>query len=99
MTKLLELKSPKERFARSINVERDVEGAAIEGYLPVGRAIESLSRLAAALSNPESEAALSITGPYGSGKSSLLVLIDAVLGPVGSPAFTAANELLRASSA
>ena len=33
------------RFARSANVERDLSVAAIEGYLPTGRALDVVSRI------------------------------------------------------
>jgi len=92
--RLIELKAPRPRFARSINVERDSGSGAIEGYLPVGRAIDALDRLAAALGREDVEVALSITGPYGSGKSSLAIIIDALLGPTNDPARQAAEELL-----
>ena len=38
--------------------------------------------------------AFSITGPYGSGKSSMAVVIDALLGPAGDPAQIAAMDFL-----
>ena len=95
MTRLIELKSPKSRFARSINVERDNDGTAIDGYLPVGRAIDVIGRLASALNRDESEVAFSITGPYGSGKSSLAVVIDALLGPFDDRARVSAESFLR----
>ena len=92
--KLIDLKAPRPRFARSINVERDAGSSAIDGYLPVGRAIDALDRLATALGRNDVEVALSITGPYGSGKSSLAIIIDALLGPKDDPARRAAEELL-----
>ena len=98
MTSLLELKAPKQRFARSINVERDAGTSAIEGYLPVGRAMESIDRLARALSSSHSEAALSVTGPYGSGKSSLALLLDSLLSESASPARHAAETLLETAA-
>ena len=52
-------------------------------------------RLAIALDNDDAEVALSITGPYGSGKSSLAVLIDALLGPSDDPARASAEDVLR----
>jgi hypothetical protein len=94
MTRLIDMKAPRPRFARSINVERDAGGSAIDGYLPVGRAIDTISRLASALEREDVEVALSITGPYGSGKSSLAVIIDALLGPSNDPATSSAEELL-----
>lgn len=94
MTNLIALKAPRARFARSINVERDAGSNAIDGYLPVGRAIDTIARLASALTSDDVEVALSITGPYGSGKSSLAVVIDALLGPATEPARVSAQELL-----
>lgn len=94
MTLLIELKAPRPRFARSINVERDAGGSAIDGYLPVGRAIDVVTRLARALDADDVECALSVTGPYGSGKSSLALFIDALLGPAHDPARKSAEELL-----
>jgi len=93
--KLIDLKAPRSRFARSINVERDSGSEAIDGYLPVGRAIDAISRLAAALNQKEAEVALSITGPYGSGKSSLAIIIDALLGPANDQARRSAERLLE----
>jgi hypothetical protein len=94
MTQLIELRAPRARFARSLNVERDAGSDAIDGYLPVGRAIDAVARLAAALDQDDVEVALSITGPYGSGKSSLALLIDALLGPATDRARSSAEELL-----
>src|SRR5665213_3313278 len=95
MTTLLELRAPKQRFARSINLERDIGSHAIDGYLPVGRALDVIGRLALALIDREAEIAFSVTGPYGSGKSSLALVIDALLGPAGEHARSSAEDLLR----
>lgn len=97
MTKLVEVRGVKERFARSINLERDVASDALSGYLPVGRALESLDRLALAMTG-SSESALSVTGPYGSGKSSLALLMDAAFAPARSKEFKTAKALLEESS-
>jgi hypothetical protein len=95
MTRLIDLKAPKQRFARSINVERDSDGSAIEGYLPVGRAIDVIYRLASALDRSDTERALSVTGPYGSGKSSLAVVIDALIAPANDSARIKADTFLK----
>lgn len=94
MTRLIELKRPKDRFARSINVERDAGSAAIDGYLPVGRAIESIDRLGRAMLSDSAEVALSVTGPYGSGKSSLALVIDSLFAPMSDPARISAEAML-----
>ena len=94
MSSLIEHKAPRPRFARSINVERDSGTSAVDGYLPVGRAVDAITRLATALDRDDVEVAISITGPYGSGKSSLAIVLDALLGPRGDAARESAEELL-----
>ena len=94
MTKLIDLKKPKDRFARSINVERDQNSKAIDSWIPVGRAIDAISRIARSLNDNELETAFSITGPYGSGKSSLAVVLDALCSSSSDANYLAANSLL-----
>ncbi|UFN46441.1 hypothetical protein [Nocardioides okcheonensis] len=97
MTALIDLKSPKERFARSVNVERDSGSHAIDGYLPVGRAIDSVDRLAAAMLG-HGEVALSVTGPYGTGKSSLALLLDCLFAPSDHRGRESAEAALTAAA-
>lgn len=92
---LLSVRQPRARFARSINVERDVDGGALDSYLPVGRALDAIDRLASLMLASDTERALSITGPYGSGKSSLAVLIDALLSGAAASPRTQAFDLLK----
>lgn len=94
MKYLIDFKSPKERFARSINVERDAGSSAIDGYIPVGRSVDAISRIARAISDPSSEKAFSITGPYGSGKSSLAVILDALFANTNDRSRQSAHDLL-----
>ncbi len=64
------------RFARSVSLTRDAgRPDALAGYVltPNGRAV--FSRLAAALRGESSTRSWSVTGPYGSGKSALSLLI------------------------
>lgn len=98
MKSLSSQKRVKPRFARSINIERDSGTNAVDGYLPVGRALEAISRLAGALDRSDVEVAISITGPYGSGKSSLALIIDALLGPVKDPARVSASSMLLSAA-
>ncbi len=68
------------RFARSVALTRDAGRCdALDGYLltPTGRDI--LRRLAAASRGESSTRAWSVTGPYGSGKSSLALLAAQLL--------------------
>lgn len=90
-----ELIEPKARFTRSANVERDAGRADLDGFLPTGRALDVVARLTRSILDPYATRAFSITGPYGTGKSSLAVFIDALLGDVAAPAFTSALATLE----
>lgn len=71
-----------ERFARSANLERDADRPEpLDGYIITARALEVVERVATAAATGPSGGAWSLTGPYGSGKSSLALLLDAALGP------------------
>lgn len=76
------------RFARSANLERDA-AAGMSEYRVTGRAREVIRRIGTGLTDPREGRALSITGTYGSGKSSLAVFLGALLGP---------NRTLRAQA-
>src|SRR3954447_14746562 len=92
---LEEVRRPRTRFARSINLERDQgKPDPIAAYLPVGRALDVVSRLAASLLDESAETAIAITGPYGSGKSSLGLLLDALSAAEGDPLLQRSAEVL-----
>lgn len=82
------------QFARSVNVERDTASGELDGYLPTARALETTRRVAAAMTNRDLTRAWSVTGPYGSGKSSLALLLDALCGPSTDPRRKRALSLL-----
>jgi hypothetical protein len=94
---LADLRKVRGRFARSISVERDSGTAIVESYLPTGRSLDAVRRFARSMHHPEGGRALSITGPYGSGKSSLAVFVDALVATAGTPARQAAEEILVAA--
>ena len=72
------------RFARSANLERDVDRPEpLDGYIVTARALDVVERVAAAAASGPAGGAWSLTGPYGSGKSSLALLLDAAFGPAG----------------
>jgi hypothetical protein len=84
------------RFARSIRLDKDAGHAErLDGYLPTGRSLEVVRRLAQALLHPAGARAFSITGPYGSGKSSLALFIDALLSHAEEGAHQAALRLIE----
>ena len=69
------------RFARSANVERDLARAEpLDGYVLTARGRDAVERVAAVAATGSAGGAWSLTGPYGSGKSSLALLLDAAFG-------------------
>jgi hypothetical protein len=83
VTTLAEALSVRSQFARSANLERDAENVEpLDGYVVTARALDVVERVTAAALGPAG-GAWSITGPYGSGKSSLGLLLDAAFGPPG----------------
>jgi hypothetical protein len=69
------------RYARSVRL--DAAGPdALDGYLPTARALDVTRRIINGIAAPDGTRAFSITGPYGSGKSSLAVFLDALLGRI-----------------
>lgn len=82
------------RFSRSINVEHAHGRSAVDGYLPTGRALDVIRRVDRALNAPNGGRAFSITGPHGSGKSSLATFLSALLGPARASERAAAEAIL-----
>ena len=69
------------RFARSANLERDASRPEpLDGYVVTARALDVIERIMNVAATGSAGGAWSLTGPYGSGKSSLALLIDAALG-------------------
>jgi hypothetical protein len=95
--KLADAVGVRARFARSVNVELDAKPAGLEGYLPTGRALDVVRRVARGLGEPASGRALSITGPHGTGKSSLAVFLDALCAPAATAEHRVAWEILHAA--
>ncbi len=73
------------RFARSANIERDMaQRQPLDGYIVTAKALDVVERVATVAATGSAGGAWSLTGPYGSGKSSLALLLDAGFGPSGS---------------
>jgi len=84
MTLLAESIAVAPRFARSANLERDAARLEpLQGYVVTARALDVVERIAATAAGSGAGGAWSLTGPYGSGKSSLGLLLDAAFGPPG----------------
>lgn len=95
MTRLDQFVAVKGRFARSVRSDKDSgQAAQLDGYLPTARSLEVVRRIVNGMHVDGGTRAFSITGPYGSGKSSLAVFLDALLGRSGSAAHKAAVRLL-----
>lgn len=87
------------RFAKSANLERDAGRAQpLEGYVVTSRALEAVERMLTVAASQQAGGAWSLTGPYGSGKSSLALLLDALFGPDGTTRDTAVTLLEAANS-
>ena len=86
------------RFARSASLERDIaRREPLDGYVVTARALDVVERIAATAANGVAGGAWSLTGPYGSGKSSLALLLDAAFGERDATR-AAATELIEATS-
>ena len=81
MPKLADSIAVRARFARSASLERDLaRSEPLDGYVVTARALDALERIAETAATGTAGGAWSLTGPYGSGKSSLALLIDAAFG-------------------
>ena len=85
MTALAKFIEVNERFARSANLSRDADRIEpLQGYVVTARAQDVVERIARIAALQKSGGAWSLTGPYGSGKSSLCLLLDAAFGPISA---------------
>src|SRR3954469_16245695 len=65
----------KQSVGRSVNVERDTSTAVLDSYIVTARTTDLVRRFVGAIRNPSTGRALSLTGPYGCGKSSVAVFV------------------------
>ncbi|MCY4456391.1 MAG: hypothetical protein OXB90_00395 [Acidimicrobiaceae bacterium] len=83
MATLADVVKVENRFARSANLERDsAKLEPLDGYIVTARALDVVERIATTAAHGGAGGAWSLTGPYGSGKSSLALLLDAACGAV-----------------
>lgn len=82
-------------IARSANLERDVL-VPLDHYLPTACALDGVRRWARSMVAHSATRAWSITGPYGSGKSSFALLLSGLAAPREDPARQRADELVHA---
>ena len=86
------------RFARSVNLDRDCDQeSSLSGYIVTSRTLSVVRQVAETAALGKSGGAWSLTGPYGSGKSSLAILLDALFGPSSKTRYKALKLLDEAS--
>ena len=84
MARLADSVAVRGRFARSANLERDRDRPEpLDGYVLTSRGTDMVKRIATAAADGPAGGAWTVTGPYGSGKSSLALLLDAAFGGHG----------------
>jgi energy-coupling factor transporter ATP-binding protein EcfA2 len=88
---LSHLISPVPRYARASNLERDSGEATTADYHLVAPGLDVIRRII----RVGDTRALVVTGPFGSGKSTFALFLDALLGPASSPMSVAARARLR----
>lgn len=93
--KLSEIVSISERLAKSANVERDSSKTSFDSYVVTGRVQDVLRQFVRGMENPKAGRAFSITGPYGTGKSSFAIFLAALFGDQQSKEFKEAILHLR----
>lgn len=96
MTLLRDVIEVQHRSVRSVSLDEDRgDPEVLRGYAVGEHVLDALRRIAISLQEEPRSRAFSITGPYGSGKSSFALLLSALLGAKGEPAHRAAIKLLR----
>ena len=79
MIALDQLLKVRSAHSRSTNVELDKSQESLNRYIPTGRSLEVVSRVVESLKSSQGCRSFSIIGPYGSGKSSFVVFLGALL--------------------
>lgn len=96
MSKKLQQPVVPPRFVRSANVEFDHKNPrALDGYMLTSGARRVLGRIAPSLTDAAAPRAWTLTGPYGTGKSSFAVFAAQLLAPKTAPGNSQARAILR----
>ena len=77
----------------SSNIEHD--DIISDNYLPSASTLEIIERFSSGLTGAKSGRMLSITGPYGAGKSTLAIFLNGLLAPKKSKEWQAAYSILK----
>ena len=81
----------------STNIEHD-SGEVLKRYVPSADAVDAVKRFSSGLAGSKSGRMISITGPYGSGKSTMGVFLNHLVSPEGGPGWKTALKMLRRTS-
>ncbi|QNH57095.1 hypothetical protein [Limnospira indica] len=84
------------RYSRSINIERDFDNVeALAGYILTERSLDALRRILTGFTNPQANRAWTLTGVYGTGKSSFAQFLIAACGDEKNSAHQEALALIE----
>jgi hypothetical protein len=93
---LSDLISINRRYARSVNLERDLDlPEVVEGYILTERAVDALRRILRSMFGRQRTTAWTLTGVYGTGKSAFAHFLGCLFGPATSPARAKADAIAR----
>jgi len=91
--------SLKRRYSRSVNLERDLDiSDSVLGYVPTTRSIDMFERFMSSFTTPRSVRAWTITGIYGSGKSSFAHFLASLCAPSHEQIKTNALKIIDVGS-
>jgi len=91
--------STRSKSYASTSIESDIDDAAtLESYIPGSGAIDTVSRLGIGMRGGRRGRMISVTGPYGSGKSAMGVFIDALVAGISSRQWKTASRILQEAS-
>ena len=98
--KLSEIIDIKSRFGRSVNLERDFYAdVSLNGYVLTTTALSSLERLIAGLENNTATRAWTLTGAFGSGKSTFALFAAKIFNHEKTPDFKQAERIVKSRNA
>lgn len=96
MKRLNEVIDIEHRSVRAVNFDEDLRDPdVLRGYVFGEHVLDALRRIAISFQEEPRTRAFSITGPYGSGKSSFALLLCALLDAKGEETHRTASKLLR----
>lgn len=100
MTPLIDFVNVRHRVVRAVNLDSDLgDPAVLSAYSAGEHVLDALRRIAISLQPGSRTRAWSITGPYGSGKSSFAHLLSSVLSRSDTDSFKQATQIVKTADA